>query len=220
MSTHPVTFVAEYVEPRSRLTTFFRLVLVIPHLVVVCAWSLIMWIVVIVAWFALVFTGRWPRGLYDLTASFLRYVTAVYGYLYLLTDAYPPFSGAPDAYPVQLAVAAPRDHYSRLKALFRIVLAIPVVIISYAMQIVAQIGALLSWFAIVALGRQPAGLQEMTELGLSYQQRSLAYVLLLTEDWPPFTDAGVVLESGEPAGRFAPPVPPERLVEPPGPSRP
>lgn len=215
MSSHPVTFAAEYVEPRSRLTTFFRLVLVIPHLVMIFAWGLVMWIVVIAAWFALVFTGRWPRGLYDITASFLRYVTAVYGYLYLLTDAYPPFSGAPDAYPVQLSVAPPRDHYSRPKALFRIVLAIPVMIISYAMQIVAQIGAFLSWCAIVVLGRQPSGLQEMTELGLSYQQRSLAYVLLVTEDWPPFTDAGVVLESGEPASRFAPPVAPERL-EPPG----
>ncbi len=151
------------------------------------------------------FTGRWPRGLYDFAAGYMRYVTAVYGYMYLLTDVYPPFSGATDAYPVRLEVAAPRERYSRMKALFRIVLAIPVLIISYAMQIVAQVGALLSWFAIVALGRQPKGLQEMTGLGLSYQQRSLAYVLLITEEWPPFTDEGVVLEEAPSASRWLPP---------------
>jgi uncharacterized protein DUF4389 len=204
MRTHPVTFAADYVERRSRVTTFFRLVLVIPHAIVAFAWSIAAAVVVILAWFALVFTGRWPQGMYAFLAGYTRYVTAVYGYMYLMTDVYPPFSGATDAYPVHLAIAPPREHYSRMKALFRIVLAIPVLIISYAMQIVAQIGAFLSWFAIVALGRQPRGLQEMTGLGLSYQQRSLAYVLLVTEDWPPFTDEGVMLEEGPPPSRPLP----------------
>jgi hypothetical protein len=204
MRTHPVTFAADYVEPRSRLTTFFRLLLVIPHAIVVALWSIAAAVVVVVAWFALVFTGRWPRGMYDFLAGFMRYVTAVYGYMYLLTDAYPPFGGDTGAYPVRLEVAPPRERYSRMKALFRIFLAIPVLIINYAMQIVAQVGAFLSWFAIVALGREPKGLQEMTGLGLSYQQRSLAYVLLVSEDWPPFTDEGVVLESGPPPGRPLP----------------
>jgi uncharacterized protein DUF4389 len=205
MTTYPVVFAAEYAEPRSRLTTFFRLLLVIPHLLVVFAWGIGAWFAIVAAWFALVFTGRWPRGLYDFVANYMRYVTAVYGYMYLLTDVYPPFSGATDAYPVRLEVAAPRERYSRVKALFRIVLAIPVLIISYAMQIVAQVGALLSWFAIIALGRQPRGLQEMIGLGLSYQQRSLAYVLLVTEDWPPFTDEGVVLEEARPPSGWLPP---------------
>jgi hypothetical protein len=205
MSTYPVVFAAEYAEPRSRLTTFFRLVLAFPHLVVVSAWGIAVMIAVILAWFALVFTGRWPRGLYDFTAGFLRYTTAVLGYLYLMTDEYPRFSGTTDGFPVRVDVAAPHERYSRVKALFRIVLAIPVLIISYAMQIVAQIGALLSWFAIVALGRQPKGLQEMIGLGLSYQQRSLAYVLLMTEDWPPFTDEGVVLDEAGPPSGWLPP---------------
>ena len=61
-------------------------------------------------------------------------------------------------------------------------------IIQYAMQIVAQVGALIAWFAIVVLGRQPKGLQDMIVLGMSYQQRATAYFALLTEDWPPFTD--------------------------------
>jgi hypothetical protein len=184
-----VTFRADYVEKRSRLTTFFRLILAIPHIIVVYFYGIAAGVVVIVSWFALLFTGRYPRGMYDFVAGWLRYSTRVYGYGCLLTDEYPPFSGDPSiAYPVDVNIAPPKESYDRLKVLFRIILAIPVIIINYAMQIVAQVGAFIAWFAIVILGRQPKGLQDMITLGLSYQQRSTAYMALLTEDWPPFTD--------------------------------
>jgi hypothetical protein len=186
---YPVTFKADYVEKRSRLTTFFRLLLAIPHIIFLYFYGLAAGVVVIIAWFALLFTGRYPQGMYDFVAGSLRYSTRVYGYLWLLTDEYPPFSGSADAaYPVDLNIAPPKAEYSRLKVLFRIILAIPVLIIHYAMQIVAELGALIAWFAIVALGRQPKGLQDMIVLGTSYQQRAYAYLALITEDWPPFTD--------------------------------
>jgi hypothetical protein len=185
---YPVTFQADYVEKRSRLTTFFRLLLVIPHAIVLTFYAIAAVVVVIIAWFALVFTGRWPRGMYDFVAGFFRYATAVNGYWYLLTDQYPPFGPDVDSYPVRLNVAPPQDEYSRLKVLFRIILAIPPYVIAYAMSIVMQVGAFLAWFAIVVLGRQPKGLQDMIVLGMSYQQRAYAYMALLAEDWPPFTD--------------------------------
>ena len=186
---YPVTFKADYVEKRSRLTTFFRLILAIPHIIFLYFYGLAAGVVVIVAWFALLFTGRYPQGMYDFVAGSLRYGTRVYGYLWLLTDEYPPFSGsAATPYPVDLDIAPPKAEYSRLKVLFRIILAIPVLIIHYAMQIVAEVGAFIAWFAIVALGRQPKGLQDMIVLGTSYQQRAYAYLALITEDWPPFTD--------------------------------
>ena len=185
---YPVTFEADYVEKRSRLTTFFRWLLVIPQFIVMAFYGLGAAVVVIIAWFALVFTGRWPRGMYDFVAGFFRYSTAVHGYWFLLTDDYPPFGPDVDSYPVRLNIAPPQDEYNRLKVLFRIILAIPVYIIAYAMNIVAQVGAFLAWFAIVVLGRQPKGLQDMIVLGMSYQQRAYAYMALLAEDWPPFTD--------------------------------
>jgi hypothetical protein len=184
-----VTFKADYVEKRSRLTTFFRLILAIPHIIFLYFYGLAAGVVVIVAWFALLFTGRYPQGMYDFVAGSLRYSTRVYGYIWLLTDEYPPFSGSAGTdYPVDLNIGAPKSEYSRLKVLFRIILAIPVLIIHYAMQIVAEVGAFIAWFAIVALGRQPKGLQDMIVLGTSYQQRAYAYLALITEDWPPFTD--------------------------------
>ena len=186
---YPVTFKADYVEKRSRLTTFFRLLLAIPHIIFLYFYGLAAGVVVIVAWFALLFTGRYPQGMYDFVSGSLRYSTRVYGYIWLLTDEYPPFSGGADTpYPVDLDIGPPKGEYSRLKVLFRIILAIPVLIIHYAMQIVAEVGAFIAWFAIVALGRQPKGLQDMIVLGTSYQQRAYAYLALITEDWPPFTD--------------------------------
>ena len=185
---YPVTFEADYVEKRSRLTTFFRWLLVIPHAIVLVFYGIAAGVVVFIAWFALLFTGRWPRGMYDFVAGFFRYGTAVHGYLYLLTDEYPPFGPDVDSYPVRLNIAPPQEQYSRLKVLVRIILAIPPYIIAYAMNIVMQVGAFLAWFAIVALGRQPKGLQDMIVLGMSYQQRAYAYMALLSEDWPPFTD--------------------------------
>jgi uncharacterized protein DUF4389 len=206
---YPVTFEADYVEQRSRLTTFFRLILVIPQIIVMAFYGLAAIVVVIIAWFALLFTGRWPQGMYDFVAGFFRYSTAVNGYCYLLTDVYPPFGPDVDAYPVRLNIAPPKEEYSRLKVLFRIILAIPPYIISYAMSIVAQIGGLLAWFAIVVTGRQPKGLQDMIVLGLSYQQRAYAYMALITEDWPPFTDdAARQVEPAAPAFGALPSTPP------------
>jgi hypothetical protein len=206
---YPVIFEADYVEKRSRLTTFFRLILAIPHFILLYFYGLAAGIVVIVAWFVLLFTGRWPLGMYDFVGGFLRYSTRVYGYAWLLTDDYPPFSGdATTPYPVRLDIDAPKADYSRLKVLFRIILAIPILIIAYAMQIVAEVGSFLAWFAIVILGRQPKGLQDMIVLGLSYQQRAHAYLALITEDWPPFTDESA-RSVEEPASFGAlPPTPP------------
>jgi hypothetical protein len=204
-----VTFKADYVEKRSRLTTFFRLLLAIPHIIFLYFYGLAAGVLVIISWFALLFTGRYPQGMYDFVGGSLRYSTRVYGYLWLLTDEYPPFSGSPGiGFPVDLEISPPKTEYSRLKVLFRIFLAIPVLIIHYAMQIVAQVGAFIAWFAIVALGRQPKGLQDMIALGTSYQQRAYAYLALVTEDWPPFTDETTGRVEAAPAFGALAPTPP------------
>ena len=204
MSATPVTFTSEWVEPRSRLTTFFRWLLVIPHAIVVFLWGIAAFFAVVGAWFALVFTGRWPQGLYDFVASFLRYTTFVNGYAYLLTDRFPPFSGNDPTYPVQLGIGPPKAEYSRLKAGFRMILYIPVYVIAYALSIVATVGVVLAWFAIVILGRQIEPLQQMVILGISYQQRAAAYACLISEDWPPFTSPGAELTRGPADGTLGP----------------
>ena len=95
---YPVTFKADYVEKRSRLTTFFRGLLAIPHLIAVLFYVIAAEIVTFIAWFALLFTGRYPRGMFDFVTGVTRWSHRVSVYVLLLTDAYPPFSmdnGAP-----------------------------------------------------------------------------------------------------------------------------
>ena len=183
---YPVAFEMDYVERRSRLSTFFRYILVWPHFFFAFFYSIAFYVVWILSWFALVFTGRWPDSLYSFSSGFLRYITRLTAYFYLGVDRYPPFSGADDAgYPVRVHIAPPQNRYSRLKALFRVIYAILAVVIRYAMGIVIGFVSFLSWFVIVITGRQPESLQDALNFALSYTTRADALIFLITETYPP-----------------------------------
>ena len=82
----------EALEPRDRLGVAFRPILVIPHLFFVWALEFAWGLTTIVAWFAILFTGRYPRALYDFGLGVFRWTTRVEAYLLRLTDVYPPFT--------------------------------------------------------------------------------------------------------------------------------
>jgi hypothetical protein len=186
---YPVTFEADYVEQRNRLTTFFRLILAIPVAIVLYVFGIVASIAIVIAWFAIVITGRYPAGLYSFVADFNRFVARVTAYAVLLTDPYPPFSGADDpAYPVRMSFAGPLESYSRLKTFFRLILAIPIMIMRYVMGLLLEIGAVAAWFVILVTGKMPRGLFDLMVLANSYTARSDAYLYLLTETYPPFQD--------------------------------
>jgi hypothetical protein len=186
---YPVTFEMDFVEGRSRLTTFFRAILAIPQLVFAAFYGIAFFIAYIAAWFALLFTARWPISLYEFMGGFLRYITRVTAYLYLGVDEYPPFNGAEsDSYPVRVHIAPPFEHYSRLKVFFRPIYAILAMVIRYAMGIVISVVAFLSWVAIVVTGRQPAALQNALKFALSYTARADGLIFLITETYPALED--------------------------------
>jgi hypothetical protein len=212
---YPVTFEADYVERRNRLTAFFRLILVIPLAIWGALYAILAEIAILIAWFAIVFTARYPQGLYDFVAGYTRFLARVTAYTSLLCDPYPSFGGSDDpAYPVRLQFAGPLEHYSRLKTLFRIILAIPILILRYVMELLLKIGAIAAWFVILVTGKMPRGLFDLMVLANSYTARSDAYVFLLTETYPPFQD-----EQTRAAGTQGPPIPPPP-PRPPAPSAP
>lgn len=200
---YPVTFDADYVEQRNRLTTFFRLLMLIPVAIVLYVFGIVASIAIVIAWFAIVITGRYPAALYKFVADFNRFLARVTAYAVLLTDDYPPFSGAEDdAYPVRMQFAGPLDGYSRLKTFFRAILAIPIMVLRYVMALMLEIGAFAAWFVILVTGKMPRGLFDLMVLGNSYAARSDAYVYLLTETYPPFQD-----ETTRSAGTPGPTIP-------------
>ncbi len=185
---YPVTFEADYVERRNRLTTFFRLILAIPLVLVLYLYGIIATIALIIAWFAIVITGGYPAGLYDFIAGYTRFLARFTAYAALLSDPYPPFGGAEDAaYPVRMEFRR-LESYSRLKTFFRVLLAIPILIVRYVMGILLEIGAIAAWVVILVTGKMPRGLFDLMVLANSYTARSDAYVFLLSETYPPFQD--------------------------------
>jgi Domain of unknown function (DUF4389) len=201
---YPVSFEADYSERRNRLTAFFRLILVIPVAIVLYIYAIVALFAILFAWFAIVFTGRYPQALYDFVAGYLRFVTRVTAYAALLCDPYPPFNGAADAsYPVRMEFAGPLERYSRAKTFFRLILAIPLLVARYVMGLLLEIGAIAGWFVILITGKMPRGLFDLMVLANSYTARSDAYLFLLTETYPPFQD-----EQTRAAGTAGPPTPP------------
>jgi Domain of unknown function (DUF4389) len=187
---HPVGLIVDDDLQRNRLTVFFRLVLAIPHLIWVALWGLAAGLAVLAAWFAALFTCRVPDGLHEFVAGYLRYSTRVTGYIYLLADPFPPFSGAAGGYPVDLEVAGPQDQ-RRVTVFFRIVLAIPALLLTYVFRMVNQIVAFLGWFYCLATGRMHQGMRDLSAWLLRYEVQTYAYLGLLTERYPSMAGAPV-----------------------------
>jgi hypothetical protein len=185
---YPIAFEADHeAEGRNRVTVLLRLIVILPWAVAGFFWVLGAGVLAIGAWLAIVVTGRHPRGIYEFNVRAVRFVARLYGFYYLLTDRLPPFDGSPDdAYPVRLEAAPPKEEYSRLKAGLRLVLAIPVLLLGYVQEVIGSVCAFIAWFAIVFTGRLPEGLHRAIRSAVAYQSRALAYMLLLTEDYPPF----------------------------------
>ena len=186
---YPVNFEADYTERRNRLTVFFRLILAIPLVIWLYLYAIAATVVIVIAWFAIVFTARYPRGLYNFVADYVRFLTRFTAYTALLCDPYPSFLGGDDPnYPVRMHFDGPLERYSRLKTFFRIILAIPIVVLRYVMQLLLEAGAVAAWFVILITGKAPRGLFDVMVLANSYIARSDGYLTLLTETYPPFQD--------------------------------
>ena len=181
-SHHPIDVAVGDDLERSRITVFFRLLLAIPHIVVLLLWGVLVALLAIVGWIAALVTGRLPGGLHGFFVSFLRYATRVTGYLTLLANPFPPFGGG-GTYSVNVDVDPPAVQ-SRWSIGFRIVLAIPAMILAYLFRLGLQIVAFLGWFYCLATGRMSSGLQNLGTYCLRYETQMYGYLLLLTSRYP------------------------------------
>lgn len=195
MDGRPVQLIVSDDLQRSRLTVFFRLLLAIPHLIWLGLWGIVASVAVVVNWFATLIAGRSPDGLHDFLAAYIRYAIHVGAYVLLAAEQFPDFLGKP-GYPVDVTIA-PSQPQNRWKVGFRIILAIPALIIgsalvsgsarSYGINYsygLAGIAAFLGWFVALAQARLPRGLRDAIAYGLSYSAQLDAYLFLLTDVYP------------------------------------
>jgi len=189
-ATHPIDLAVTDDLRRSRLTVFFRVLLAIPHLVWLALWGIAAEVVVVIAWFAALFTGRVPDGLHRFLAGYLAYMTRVSAYLLLLANPFPPFSSA-GSYPVDATIAAP-ERQSRLTVFFRLLLAIPAILLSYVFRLVNNMVAFLGWFYCLATGRMNEGMRNVSVWLLRFEIQTYGYIGLLTGSYPSLSGSPTV----------------------------
>ncbi len=198
------------VEPklagRDRLTVAFRLILAIPHMILVGGLGIgfvygddprikvgsetgllgvVSYFLAIVAWFTIVFAATHPVGIRQFSTFYLRWRVRALAYLTLLEDAYPPFGDAP--YPASLDVVEPTGPRDRLSVALRIVLAIPQLIVLFFICLAWGLTTIGAWFVILFTGSYPRGLYDFGVGALRWLIRVEAYVLLMVDDYPPFS---------------------------------
>jgi hypothetical protein len=181
---HDVTLVVTDDLRRSRLTVFFRLLLAIPHFVWLALWRIAAWIAGVIAWFAALFRAHVPGGLHEFLARYVRYQVHVYAYVSLAADPFPAFGGG-EGYPIDVEIAPAREQ-SRLTVFFRLLLAIPALVISGVMNYLIEILAFFGWFVCLALGRMPEGMRNLLAFTIRYHAQTQAYCSLVTPQYPSF----------------------------------
>ncbi len=213
---YPVAFDVEpQLTGRNRLTVAFRIILAIPHLIIVGgpgfalgggwfywrngfeSWRFgggfsgsgvlgaVAFVVAVVAWFAIVFTGDHPRGLWDLTRMYMRWRTKAVAYTAMFRDDYPPFGEA--EYPVTYEIAYPDQPRNRWSVGLRVFYLIPHAIVLFFLNIAWAVTSVIAWFAILFTGEYPAGLYRFGVGVMRWGIRVESYALLMRDEYPPFT---------------------------------
>lgn len=208
--TYPTRVTGRIDAPLSPVLWLIKWFLLIPHYIALAFLWAAFAVLTVIAWFAILFTGRYPRGIFDFNVGVLRWTWRVsfYSYAALATDAYPPFTLKDVDYPARLAVAYP-DHVSRGLALVKWwLLAIPHYVVVglltsevWAWTTTRQVGdnaavqiggglifilVLIAAFALLFTGRYPRGLFDLL-IGLNrWVLRVGTYVALMHDEYPPF----------------------------------
>jgi Domain of unknown function (DUF4389) len=186
---YPIRLEVDYPDRLSRLLIFVKWLLAIPHFVVLWLLGIVTELLVIVCWFVVLITGRWPRGLFDFVVGFERWRMRVAAYLLLQTDRYPPFSLADDpSYPVRLQVDHP-ERIARWRPILNWLLAIPAWIGAAILGLLAFLGSVLAWFAILITGRYPQGLFDLVTISLRWSTRVTLFTYWMTAAYPPLVYA-------------------------------
>jgi hypothetical protein len=178
----------EHPERLSRGLIFVKWLLAIPHLIVLGALGYAVAVTTVISWFAILFTGSYPKGLFKFALMFLRWQARVNAYFMLMRDEYPPFGEG--SYPVSLELDYP-ERLSRWKIFFKSIFIIPHLIVIYIMFIAASVVTLIAWFAILITGKYPPGMFNFVAGVFRWWYRVFAYMYLLTDAYPPFSTAPV-----------------------------
>jgi len=170
-------------RPQRRLKVAFRLILAIPHFLFLAVLGVVAFVLVVFSWFAALFTGRVPGGMFDFLERYERYYVRVMAYSWLLTEQFPPFGlDSSTNYPVSFDVQ--KGRLNRAAVLFRLILMIPAQILATVVMVGMYVAGFVIWLIVLISGRMPRSLHEAVAAVVRFQTRTLAYTSLLTAAYP------------------------------------
>ena len=184
---YPVTLDVDREEEYSRLLPFVKWLLAIPHYIVLLFLAIGALVAIFISWFAVVFTRRYPEGLFNYVVGVHRWGYRVAAYTLLMTDRYPPFSLQDDPdYPVDFDIDYPEEGVDRWRPFFAWLLAIPYAIAATALFYFAEIIVFIAFFAILFTKKFPEGMFKIVLVAMRWQARANAYSYWLVTKYPPF----------------------------------
>jgi hypothetical protein len=165
--------------------------LAVPQVLVLYVLFLVQGVVTFIAWFAILFTGKMPDGLFNFTAMTMRYQWRVSSFLLFMREGYPPFDfsteGAdPGTDPAQLSVQ-PAPRLSRGLIFVKWLLVIPHYFVLLFLGLAAYAVVFIGFFAVLITGSWPLGMRSYLVGVMRWAARVNAYHLLLTDAYPPFS---------------------------------
>jgi hypothetical protein len=194
---YPIAYDVPYKENLGRLSTAFRAILAIPQVLIAgspgVGWGAnsqtglfgaVVAITSVISWFAIMFTKRYPRGLWDMAMTYMRWRANVVTYCALLRDEYPPFGEG--AYPTTFNVEYP-EQSNRWTVGLRFILVIPHAVVLFFVLLAWLATVIIAWFAILFTGRYPEGLFKFGVGAMRWSLRVQAYMYLMRDEYPPFS---------------------------------
>jgi Domain of unknown function (DUF4389) len=189
---YPATFEVDRAERIDNWRPLVQWLLAIPHFAILYGLQLVARAVAIISWFAILFTGKLPEGLANMIGLYIRYNNRASAYAGFLREEYPPFvfdpvAPDPGMYPpVRTGFAPELENRNRVTVGFRLILAIPQLIVVAILGIAALLVWLIAFFAVLFTGRWPEGLRTFVVGYMRWVTRVEAYIGLLTDAYPPF----------------------------------
>lgn len=191
---YPVTVTGELSEPPGQWQWIFKWLLVIPHYIILAFLTIAAFFATVYAFFAILFTGKYPRGVFDFNVGVMRWSWRVgfYAYQALGTDKYPPFSLDKGGYPADLDVEYPEKLSQGLVLVKWWLLAIPHYIIVGIFQGgrnsigLTGILSIICGFIVLFTGKYPEDLFKFIVGMNRWSYRVFAYAALMRDEYPPF----------------------------------
>lgn len=190
-SAYPVQLELEAPFEVARWRPLVHWLLAIPHFIVVQILGYVQFVLAVIAWFAILFTGNIPKGLFDFMAMILRYQWRTNSYAFFMREAYPPFAFDaqnldPGDDPARLSVEYP-ERLSRLLIFVKWLLIIPHAIALFFVFIAGFFAIIVGFFAVLFTGKWPEGLRNFLIGATRWSMRVSAYFFLMTDVYPPFS---------------------------------